>query len=43
VDVDDVPVYDANHVEEQPESTSGSLEVSLADFVVTRKTRKGIG
>jgi len=41
--VDDIPVYEANHVEEQPESISGSLEVSLADFVVTRKTRKGIG
>jgi len=41
-DVDDVPVYDANHVVEQPELISGRLEVSLADFVVTRKTRKGI-
>jgi len=41
-DVDDVPVYDANRVEEQPELISGRSEISLADFVVTRKTRKGI-
>lgn len=42
-DVDDVPVYDSNRVEERPELISGTLEVSLAEFVMTRKTRKGIG
>jgi hypothetical protein len=43
-DADDVAVLDANYVEEQPqELISGRLEVSLADFVVTRKSRKGTG
>lgn len=42
--VDDTPVIDAGHIEEQPqEVVSERLDVSLADFVMFRKGRKGIG
>ncbi|KAK2460104.1 hypothetical protein APHAL10511_007870 [Amanita phalloides] len=41
-DLDDPVVLDITHGDEQPELLKGRLEVSLADFIVTRKSRKGI-
>ena len=43
-DVDDTPVLDVRHIEEQPQELIGErLDVSLADFVMSRKGRKGVG
>lgn len=44
-DVDNTPVLDYSHIEEQPQELIGGErpDVSLADFVMSQKGRKGIG